>query len=121
MTNTIEKKLTHIEILNAMLTIEDIQSNPIFKEYVENEIAKLKKRQETKKPTKTQEANADLRVAILAQMESEKSYTITDMLKELPCCEGLSNQKVSAIVRLMLDENLVIKTITKRTSYFSKA
>lgn len=121
MANTIEKKLTHIEILNAMLAVNDIQSNPIFKEYVENEIAKLKKRQETKKPTKTQEANADLRVAILAQMESDKSYTITDMLKEFPCCEGLSNQKVSAIVRLMLDENLVVKTITKRTSYFSKA
>ena len=121
MTNTIEKKLTHIEILNAMLAIEDIQSNPIFKEYVENEIAKLIRRKTEKVPTKTQEANAELKTAILSEMEAGILYTISDMIKNLPSCENLSNQKVSAVIRqMMLDDKTIVKTVEKRTSYFSK-
>ena len=122
MTNTIEKKLTHIDILNAMLAIEDIQSNPIFKEYVENEITKLLRRKAEKSPTKTQEANAELKTAILSEMEAGILYTISDMIKNLPSCENLSNQKVSAVIRqMMLDDKTIVKTVEKRTSYFSKA
>lgn len=122
MTNTAEKKLTHIEILNAMLAVDDIQSNPIFKEYVENEIAKLIRRKTEKNPTKTQEANAELKTAILSEMEAGILYTISDMIKNLPSCENLSNQKVSAVIRqMMLDDKTIVKTVEKRTSYFSKA
>lgn len=122
MTNTIEKKLTHIEILNAMLAVDDIQSNPIFKEYVENEITKLLRRKAEKAPTKTQEANAELKTAILSEMEAGILYTISDMIKNLPSCENLSNQKVSAVIRqMMLDDKTIVKTVEKRTSYFSKA
>ena len=54
-------------------------------------------------------------------MENGKSYTVTLMLKELDCVAELTNQKVSALMKQLVEDNLVVKTEDKRKSYFSKA
>lgn len=117
------KKMTHREILSEMLTIAEIANNETYVEFINGEIAKLDKRSgENRKPTKTQEANELLKQEILASMEDEKLYTITEMLKEFEALAGLTNQKISAIVRQMVDnDKTVVKIIEKRTSYFKKA
>jgi hypothetical protein len=117
------KKMTHREILSEILSIPAISENPIYSDLIKGEIAKLEKRQgENRKPTKTQEANELLKQEILASMEDEKCYTITEMLKEFEALAGLTNQKVSALVRQMMEnDKTVVKIIEKRTSYFKKA
>lgn len=93
--------------------------------FIDHEVELLKRKATTnsgeKRLTANQVANGELKIQILDQMESEKLYTISDMLKELPCCEGLSNQKVSSIIRQMVLSGSVEKVVEKRTSFFKKA
>jgi hypothetical protein len=53
-------------------------------------------------------------------MAADKAYTITDMLKEFPCCADLSNQRISALVRLLKDDGKVERFEEKRKAYFKK-
>ena len=54
-------------------------------------------------------------------MEDNVLYTITDLLKSVPGCAGMSNQRVSAIVRIMREEKKVERIEEKRKAYFRKA
>ena len=91
-------------------------------EKIDNELALLaKKNSAEKKPTAQQTANEGIKSAILEGMEENRLYTITDIQKNVPACAELSNQKVSALVRQLKDDGLIVKTEDKRKSYFSKA
>lgn len=119
MANSVKKtqKEMYTEILNGYgLSAE-------HKAFLEGRIAQLDKKSASKsdKPTATQKANAELKDKILAEMAEGKAYTISEMLKALPSCAELSNQKVSAIMKQMVEANLVVRTEDKRKAYFSKA
>ena len=89
------------------------------------EIAFLEKRAElhakknaSRKPTKAQEENEAIKVEILNFMEIGKAYTITEIQKAV----GLeSNQKTSALVRQLKDNDLVTRSEVKGKAYFTKA
>lgn len=74
-----------------------------------------------KKPTATQQANEALKTAIADGMEVGVLYTITDLIKTIPECAGLSTSKVSAVVRQMMDSGIIIRTVDKRKAYFQLA
>ena len=81
----------------------------------------LKKNSAERKPTATQTENIGLKDAILAFMEVGKQYTVTDLMKGCAEIAGLSNQKVSALVRQLLLDGKVTREEIKRTAYFSLA
>lgn len=75
------------------------------------------------KPTKTQKENEVIKGAILAVLTDE-GQTASEILAQMP--EGLSekaltNQRVSALLRQLIADNKVVKSIEKKTSYFSLA
>ena len=72
------------------------------------------------KPTAVQVANEGIKADILEGMEVGKKYTITDLMKEIPACAELSNQRVSALVRQLVTDGSVERTEEKRKAYFSK-
>jgi hypothetical protein len=75
-----------------------------------------------KKLSKTQEANEGYKSAILEEMEKGKSYTITDMCKELPTCVELASpNKVNALVKQLKDSGKVIRSEVKGKAYFTLA
>jgi DNA-directed RNA polymerase sigma subunit (sigma70/sigma32) len=74
-----------------------------------------------KKLSKEQIANEEIKSNILNEMENGKSYTISDMLKSLNCCEMLSQNKVNALVKQLKDEGKVIRTEAKGKAYFTLA
>ena len=119
MANSVKKtqKEMYAEILNG----DGLSAE--HKAFLEGRIAQLDKKSASKsdKPTATQKANAELKDKILAEMAEGKAYTISEMLKALPSCAALSNQKVSAIMKQMVEANLVVRTEDKRKAYFSKA
>ena len=107
-------------IANYNLTAEE-------KEFVMHEIELLEKRNSKggdRKPTAKQTENADLKTVILeflADREDEK-FTITDMWKNIPILAEnpeMSNQRISAIVRQLVVDNLVTREEIKRKAYFS--
>ena len=72
-----------------------------------------------KKPTAKQVSNSAVQSEILDTMEVGKLYTITDLIKTVPACAELTNQRVSAIVRQMVGAE-VERVEEKRKAYFRK-
>ena len=119
MANSVKK--TQKEMFNEILNGYGLSAE--HKAFLEGRIAQLDKKSASKsdKPTATQKANAELKDKILAEMEVDKAYTISEMLKALPSCADLSNQKVSAVMKQLVEAGLVVRSEDKRKAYFSKA
>lgn len=78
-----------------------------------------KKNSATRKPTAAQLENEKFKELILSVV-SEKGMTVTDILKAVPEFDGFSNQKVSALVRQLVQSEKLAKQEIKGRSYFSK-
>lgn len=81
----------------------------------------VKKNSGERKPTANQTENVGYKQAIVDGMELGKKYTITDLTKEISAIADLSNQRVSALVRQLIEDGLVIRTEEKRKAYFELA
>ena len=113
------KKPTKRDNYKALLAIESVAKNPTLVEFINHEIELLdKKNSSEKKPTAQQTANEGIKQAIVAGMEQGKLYTITDIIKSVPECADLTNQRVSALVRQLKDDNIVERVEEKRKAYF---
>jgi hypothetical protein len=90
------------------------------KAFIEHELELLaKKNSAEKKPTAQQVANANVADAIYDGMVEGTLYSITDLIKTIPECADLTNQRVSAIVRGMIGTK-VERLEEKRKAYFRK-
>ena len=70
--------------------------------------------------TEKQKQNNAIKTAILGSIDPDRKYTITDLIKEVDACAELTNQKVSAIVRLMVNEDgTMVRTIEEGKAMFS--
>ena len=121
-TMTNSKKMTKREYFNALLSLDEVKANNELVDFINHELELLsKKNASEKKLTPTQKENLTIQGAILNYMEADVLYTITDLLKNVPECAGMSNQRVSAIVRIMREEKKVERIEEKRKAYFRKA
>lgn len=87
--------------------------------FVQHEIELLDSKSANKKPSVKQSANLEIKDAIYAEMEAEKLYSITDMMKQLPSCADLSNQRTTALVKQMMPERIE-RVEVKRRAFFKK-
>lgn len=114
-------KMTKRDYFNRLLSLDAVQADEALTKFVEHELELLaKKNSAEKKPTAVQVANMGIKDAILAGMQENRLYTITELVKEIPECNDLTNQRVSALVRQMVADGLVSRTEEKRKAYFSK-
>ena len=113
------KRLTKRDHFNALLAIAEVSANPTLVEFINHELELLEKKNAAdKKPTAQQSANKAICEAIIAGMEPTRLYTITELIKEIPECADLTNQRVSALVRGMKDSGLMERVEEKRKAYF---
>ena len=113
------EKMTNSKALAFVLGMEGIPSD--VREKLVNIKASIdKKNSAERKPTATQTENVGLKSAILVGMASGKAYTIGDLMKEIPALADLTNQRVSALVRQLKDDGLVVREEIKRKAYFTK-
>lgn len=98
-----------------------VKDNAEMVAFIDHEIELLDKKASNKKATKTQEANVGIKSTILAVLEGGKSMTVTEMQGASAELGELSNQKVSALVRQLVESGEVVKTIDKKVSRFSLA
>ena len=98
-----------------------VKDNTEMVAFIDHEIELLDKKASNKKATKTQEANVGIKSTILAVLEGGKSMTVTEMQGASAELGELSNQKVSALVRQLVEAGEVVKTIDKKVSRFSLA
>ena len=93
---------------------------PAEVEFIDHELELLaKKNSAEKKPTAQQVANAGVATAILEHMGAEPNrlFTITELIKEVPQCAELTNQRVSAIMRGMIGTSIE-RIEEKRKAFF---
>ena len=124
--NTTSKRITKATNYNRLLAIAEVANNPELVEFINHELDLLARKNTTtgeKKMTATQKENVALKTAILNFMEEGKRYTVGDIIKACPECEGLSTSKVSAVIRQMLTEvgsGELVRIEDKRKAYFAK-
>ena len=113
-----EKKITKREVINAMLAEEVVVANEVYVNFLNHELELLDKKSSNRKPSKAQEANVAIKDNILAVLtESEAPISATEIAKAV----DITVQKASALLRQMIDANVVVKTIDKRKTFFSVA
>ena len=113
------KKMTKREYFTQIMENHNLTEDE--RNFIKHELELLaKKNSAEKKPTAVQLANENLKAEILNFMEIGKKYTITDLMKSVPCLADLSNQRVSALVRQLKDSGSVERTEEKRKAYFHK-
>lgn len=115
MTNT---KMTKRDHFNSILSyVADVD-----RDFVLHELELLdRKNTAERKPTAVQVANEGIKTAILDGMTPNTLYTVTDIQKGVPECGELSNQRVSALLRQLVESGAVVRTEDKRKAYFSLA
>lgn len=120
-----EKKITKKMVVEMMLADEKIVANEVFKAYLENELELLKK-SENKKATKNQEANVEIKADILEVMAHMAPSTATEIMNAVKSVDTekyatLTNQRVSALLRQLIEDNKVVKSVDKKVSKFALA
>lgn len=109
---------TKREYFNELKTI--VSDNDALVAFIDHELELLdKKNSAPKAPTAKQVENEKIKDYILAHLV--KPMTISEMLKDFLADypTELSNQRVSAIVKQLVEDNSIVRTVEKRKAYFS--
>ena len=115
-----EKKLTKREKYERLLAKAEVKADPIAVEFIEHELELLaKKNSSEKKPTAVQLANEGIKETILETLATEgKKMTISEMQKVNAELAELQNQKISALIRQLVNDGKVERVEEKRKAYF---
>lgn len=116
------KKLTKRDYFNQLLAIDGVKENAELVKFIDHELELLAKKNASgsSKPTAVQVANEGIKAEILECMANEPNrlFTISEMQKVFPCCAELSNQRVSALVRQLVNDGKVERLEEKRKAVF---
>ena len=116
---TTSTKLTKAQKFAMLRAIPAVAENAMLVEFIDHEVELLtKKNSAEKKPTAQQVANAGIATAIIEGMEPNRLYTVTEVIKSIPQCADLTNQRVSALLRQLVEAGKVKRTEDKRKAYF---
>lgn len=114
------KKITKRERFESLLKLSQVQADPGMVEFINHELELLaKKNSAEKKPTAVQVANEGIKNALYDAMQENRLYTVTEIIKEVPACADLTNQKVSNLLRQMVPDRIE-RVEEKRKAYFRK-
>ena len=120
MANTV--KMTKKDYFKALLAIEEVKANSAMVDFINHEIELLEKKNSNRKPSKAQAENENIKEFILDKMAENVNqlFTATEIMKAIqPSVEiELTNQKVSALLRQLVADNMVKRVEDKRKTYF---
>ena len=115
-----EKKLTKREKFTAIKTFLEENGREDLAETMAHELELLaKKNSSEKKPTAVQLANEGIKETILETLAVEgKKMTISEMQKVNAELGELNNQKISALIRQLVNDGKLERVEEKRKAYF---
>ena len=113
------EKTTNVKALAYVLDNYDLPTE-IHAKLEKMKIQFEKKNSAEKKPTATQIANEGIKNLIL-EVIGNSSLTITEIQKINGELAELSNQKISALLKQMVENGSVVREEIKRKAYFKKA
>ena len=117
-----EKKLTKKEKFAMLKEIVVDMGNDMLVEFINNEISLLEKKSSKSTQTKTQIENENIKDRIVeVLLELDKSVTITELQGANEEMATYSNQKLSALLKQLVEENRVVRIPDKKKTYFTVA
>ena len=120
------KKMTKKEMFAMVAKVvenSEVANKAEMLEFLAHEVELLEKKNSKTGQTKTQKENEILMAQLLeALAEFDKPITVSEFMKESSHeVATLSNQKLSALLKKLVDSKKVIKTVEKKKSFFSLA
>ena len=124
-----EKKITYAQALNTVLNNENIVLASDVREKLEALLASVSKKSGEKKDTAQQVENATMVERIYQEMEANRTYSIAELIKELPVVadfnanheNDMSTPRMANLLKTLVEDGRVIKTTEKRRVYYTKA
>ena len=118
------KKMTKKEMFAMVIALvngSEVEHKEEMLGFLAHEVELLEKKNSKSGQTKLQKENEFLMTQVLEALEEfDRPITVTEFMKESPhAVATLSNQKLSALMKKLVDAEKVVKTTEKKKSYFA--
>ena len=111
------KKMTKRDYFKEILEI--VKENEDLTNFINHELELLDRKNSKSAMTKTQTENENIKKVIVnALTEIGTPVTITELQKRCVDLENYSNQKISALLKQLVDNEIVKKVVEKRITRF---
>ena len=116
-------RMTKAQKFQMLADLPAVKADPMLSEFIAHEMELLaKKNTADKKPTAQQEANSVIKQNVLTVLADGKKRTVSELLKMVPDLpDTMTNQRMSALVRQMVDAGQVVRSEDKRKAFFAIA
>lgn len=112
------KKMTKRDYFNELKGL--VANRTDLVDFIDHELGLLDKKSSKSSQTKTQKENETIKEKIIVALKEINRPVTVDELRANDANMGeYSNQKLSALLKQLVDTNVVVKTIDKKKSYFS--
>lgn len=117
------KKMTKVQTINLLIDVlngvQEVEDMQIFVDFLLHERELLEKKSSNSGQTKTQKENEVIKDKIVNALRVlDKYVTITELQESNEEIANYSNQKVSALLKQLVDSNIVSRQVDKKKAYF---
>lgn len=117
------KKMTKKETINLLIDVlmgnKEVEDMQIFVDFLTHERELLEKKSSNSGQTKTQKENETIKEKIVETLKGLGKYaTITEIQEANAELSEYSNQKISALLKQLVDSQVIDKMIDKKKAYF---
>lgn len=117
------KKITKRDNFNKLLTIREVAEDTQLVEFINHELELLDRKSASHSTAKTanQKANEEIKTKIVDALVQLGKSTISELQVGSEEMAEYSNQKLSALLKQLVDSKQVIRTMEKKKAYFEVA
>ena len=120
------KKMTKKETINLLIDVlmgnKEVEDMQIFVDFLTHERELLEKKSSKSSQTKTQKENEIIKEKIVETLqELDRPVIITELQEANTELANLSNQKISALLKQLVDNGIVKREVDKKKAYFTLA
>ena len=117
------KKITKRDNFNKLLTIREVAEDTQLVEFIKHELELLDRKSASHSTAKTanQKANEEIKTKIVDALVQLGKSTISELQAGSEEMAEYSNQKLSALLKQLVDSKQVVRTMEKKKAYFEVA
>ena len=117
------KKITKRDNFNKLLTIKEVAENTQLVEFINHELELLDRKSASHSTAKTanQKANEEIKTKIVDALVQLGKSTISELQAGSEEMAEYSNQKLSALLKQLVDNKQVVRIMDKKKAYFEVA
>jgi len=113
-------KKDYFKMVAGVIENSNVGNKAELQNFISHEIELLEKKAQSRGTdnAKTRENNEIIEKIYNTLVEINRAVTITELKAEVPEFKEYTNQKISALMKKLVDNNRVVKVVDKKKSYF---